>query len=157
MCHRRVLAYQKDNTQLGMKVLLVLLSLTAGLSEALNCHLCDDVSVLVLGLSYEDNICIFQDKNCTYVKECKTACIVSTDFFSARGKYIRDCADDGWDAVPASFLDDHDKKCNGPVWEQVCYCNYDACNENMENQTNTPTRLGETLKCSYCVSVRSHL
>ena len=84
-------------------------------------------------------------------KECKNGCIIS---LKSDGKQARDCADNAWYAAQVAFLDDDDKKCLIKDNEQLCYCNYDGCNKNMDNQNNTyilgELGKGKDLKCSYC-------
>ena len=72
-------------------------------------------------------------------------------------KEQRGCAE-GATSVGAALaeLADQDKKCKifampGDVME-VCYCNYDGCNENMADHSNKDimTGLGKALKCSIC-------
>jgi len=121
-----------------MKLLLLVLTLTAGLSEALICSSCNDRD----------------GRNCTLPveKECKDAC----SLLLSDGKQFRGCGDDG--TLPFVELGDHDKKCK--TWTdpeyglvQVCFCNYDRCNENMADHSNNKdimTGLGKALKCSIC-------
>ena len=117
-------------------------------------------------------VCILQDQKCTDPgeTECEGACFS----YLASGRdslQHRGCAP----AMAVAFveLDDNEKKCTTikeiqrGVDVQVCMCNYDGCNQNMENPTNQSMLygLGKALKCSKCndhyhyvgVSVKSQL
>ena len=101
--------------------------------------------------------CILQEETCTDPEEteCENACFFSQD---SDGQQYRGCteADDSM-AVAFAELDDNDKKCItyknvDDESIQVCVCNYDRCNENMDNSTNNYILpgLGKALKCSKC-------
>ena len=83
-----------------------------------------------------------QDQNCTAPVdiECEDACVFGQ---YSNGIQIRDCAygdPQGWMDVAFAELNDNEKKCKkfknhgSPV--EVCYCNYDGCNENLANPTS---------------------
>ena len=99
---------------------------------------------------------ILQDETCTNPEEteCKDACVFSQD---SDGQQYRGCTQAD-DSIAVAFAElDNEKKCItyknfDDESIQVCVCNYDRCNENMDNSTNNHilTGLGKDLKCSKC-------
>merc|ERR1712183_32090 len=135
-----------------MKVLLLVLTLTAGLGEALKCFTCDrevenciaptleeckktplhqDWSTSTYSSVIEDpnygNTCVFYQTKTGNKKH--HGCIFKGDSEELAGH------------AGLEELDDHDKKCKNWLQDNgvsvyVCYCNYDGCNENMANHTS---------------------
>ena len=88
--------------------------------------------------------------NAPVERECKTGCEIT---LTSDGKQSRNCAQLD---MQIAFLDENDKKCTKIDYDgtsrTVCFCNYDGCNENTDDQTNNHilTGLGKDLKCSFC-------
>ena len=92
--------------------------------------------------------CILQDETCTNPKEteCKEVCYFGQN---SDGDIYKGCTEgaEAAQVIALMELNDNEKRCKTVKdWDNLprttCLCNYDLCNENMDNMTSPTTKLG---------------